>query len=129
VAWLNSLYDATESLAAVQDDAKDYEIKLNDMRTVIENTMETLFSYDSLYSHINGTFIEAKNQCTRIGLLRDETNETITDGKKLVDEARGLLVDAENNIQVSRDISICLKQFLTVIIMKDINTGEEKDNV
>lgn len=99
VAWLNSLYDVTEPLAAAQDNAKDYEIKLDDMRTVIESTMETLFSYDSLYNRINGTFVEAKNQCARIEMLHDETNGTITEGKKLVDEARGLLVDAENNIQ------------------------------
>lgn len=104
MAWLNSLYDATEPLAAAQDDAKDYEIKLNDIRTIIENTMETLFSYDNLYNHINGTSAEAKNQCVRIGMLRDETNETITEGKKLINEARDLLVNAENNIQVNRNI-------------------------
>lgn len=106
MAWLNSLHDATEPLAVAQNDAKNYEIKLNDMRTIIENTMETLFSYDSLYNHINGTFIEAKDQCARIEILRDETTETVTEGKKLVNEARDLLVDAENNIQVSRNIFI-----------------------
>jgi len=106
VAWLNSLHDATEPLAIAQNDAKNYEMKLNDMRTIIENTMETLFSYDSLYNHINGTFIEAKDQCAHIGILRDETNETITEGKKLVNEARDLLVDAENNIQVNKNIFI-----------------------
>lgn len=110
MAWLNSLYDVTEPLAAAQNDVKDYEIKLNDMRTVIENTMETLFNYDSLYNRINGTFVEAKNQCARIGMLRDETNETIAEGKKLVDEAQGLFVDAEFDIQVNRDIIVFLKQ-------------------
>ncbi|XP_036145001.1 laminin subunit alpha-1 isoform X3 [Monomorium pharaonis] len=99
VAWLNSLYDATEPLAATQDDVKDYEIKLDDMQMIMENTMETLFSYDSLYNHINGTFSETENQCAHIGMLRDKTNEAITEGKKLVDEAHGLFVDAENNIQ------------------------------
>lgn len=103
MAWLNSLYDATEPLADAQDDAKDYEIKLDDMRTVIENTMETLFSYDALYNHINGTFAETKNKCARIKVLRDETNETVTEGKRLIDEARGLLIDSENDIQVNRD--------------------------
>lgn len=106
MAWLNSLYDATEPLADAQDDAKDYEIKLDDMRTVLENTMETLFSYDGLYNHINGTFTETKNQCARIKMLHDETNETITEGKKLIDEAHGLFVFMENDIQVNRDIFI-----------------------
>lgn len=117
VAWLNSLYDATEPLAAAQDDVKDYEIKLDDMRMVMENTIETLFSYDSLYNRINGTFVEAKNQCARIEMLRDETNETITEGKKLVDEAHGLLVDAENNIQVNRYFNF-FKQLITVLIIR-----------
>ncbi|XP_072763928.1 laminin subunit alpha-1 isoform X2 [Anoplolepis gracilipes] len=103
VAWLNSLYDATEPLSVAQDDAKDYEIKLDDMRMVIENTMETLFSYDSLYNHINKTFIETKNQCARIETLNYGTNESISDGKKLIDEALGLLVDAGNNIQDQSD--------------------------
>lgn len=129
VAWLNSLYDATEPLAAVQDDVKDYEIKLDDIRMIMENTMETLFSYDSLYNGINGTFAEAKNYCTRIGMLHDETNETITEGKNLVDEAQGLLVDAESNIQVNRYFNFFLNQFLIVIIIRKINIDEETDDM
>lgn len=102
MAWLNSLYDATEPLSAAQDDTKDYEIKLDDMRTVVERTMETLFSYDGLYNHINKTHVETRNQCTRIQTLHEGTNESISDGKKLIDEALGLLLDAGNNIQVRR---------------------------
>lgn len=105
---MNSLHDVTEPLATAQDDAEEYAVKLNDMRTVIEDTMETLFSYDGLYNSINRTFIETKDQCARIGMLRDETNESIAEGEKLVDEARGLLVDAENNVQVRRLNWICL---------------------
>lgn len=76
--------------------------------------METLFNYDNLYNNINNTLVEAKNQCTRIEVLRDETNESITDGEKLVDEARGLLIDAENNIQVW-DIFISYKEYALLI--------------
>ncbi|XP_039307072.1 laminin subunit alpha-1 isoform X3 [Solenopsis invicta] len=119
VAWLNSLYDATEPLAAVQDDVKDYEIKLDDIRMIMENTMETLFSYDSLYNGINGTFAEAKNYCTRIGMLHDETNETITEGKNLVDEAQGLLVDAESNIQDLPDSRDKLMFWMEKLSMKE----------
>lgn len=126
MAWLNSLYDATEPLADAQDDAKDYEVKLDDMRTVLENTMETLFNYDGLYNHINGTFAETKNQCAHIKMLHDEMNETITEGKKLIDEARGLLIDTENDIQVNRDVfMIFFKQFITMIIMKSIPVKKE----
>ncbi|XP_077268130.1 wing blister isoform X1 [Temnothorax americanus] len=119
VAWLNSLHDATEPLAAAQDDAKDFEIKLDDMRTVIESTMETLFSYDSLYHRINGTFVETKNQCVRIGMLHDETNQTITEGQKLIDEAHGLLVDAGNNIQDLPDSRDKLTYWTEKLSMKE----------
>lgn len=100
MAWLNSLQDATEPLATAQDDAEDYIVKLNHMRTAIEGTMETLFTYDGLYNDINGTLVESKKQCAHIGMLRDKTNKSIADGEDLVDQARGFLVDAENDIQV-----------------------------
>lgn len=108
MAWLNSLQDATEPLAAAQDDAEEYTVKVNDMRTIIEDTVETLFNYDGLYNNINRTFVETKDQCVRIGMLRDETDELITEGNKLVDEARGLFVDTENNIQVWRFFCILI---------------------
>lgn len=101
VAWLNSLQDVTEPLAAAQDDVEDYTVKLNDVRTVVEDTMETLFSYDGLYNGINKTFVETKQQCARIGALHDETNKSIAEGEDLEDQARGFLVDAKNDIQVS----------------------------
>lgn len=102
VAWLNSLQDVTEPLAAAQDDAEDYAVKLKDVRTVVEDTMETLFTYDGLYNSMNRTFVEAKQQCARIDALRDETNKSIVEGEDLEDQARGFLVDAENDIQVSK---------------------------
>lgn len=64
--------------------------------------MESLFTYDGLYNKINRTFIDAKNQCDRIEALRDTTNKLINEGDKFVEKASGLLVDAENNIQVRR---------------------------
>lgn len=102
MAWLNSLDNVTEPLTAAQDEVEDYTVKLNDIRMVIENTMETLFNYDGLYNNINRTFIDMKNQCARIKMLRDETNNSVAEGRKLVDEARGLTVDTENNIQVCK---------------------------
>jgi len=100
VTWLNSLYDPTKPLAAIKDETEDYAAKLNDMRTVIKDTMETLFSYNNLYKSINETYIDVRNQCARIEMLRDKTNQSISEGKEFIDEARGLLIDAENNIQV-----------------------------
>jgi len=100
VTWLNSLYDPTKPLAAIKDEAEDYAAKLNDIRTVIKDTMETLFSYNNLYNRINETHIDVKNQCTRIEMLHNKTNQSIAEGKEFINEARGLLIDAENNIQV-----------------------------
>ncbi|KAL0132326.1 hypothetical protein PUN28_000249 [Cardiocondyla obscurior] len=119
VAWLNSLYDATEPLTIAQNDAKDFKIKLNDVRTIIENTMETLFSYDNLYNRINETYIEAKDQCARIETLRDGTNESITEGKNFVDESRGLLIDAENNMQDLPDLRDKLIYLTEKLSMKE----------
>lgn len=98
--WLNSLYDATEPLAIAQDDAEEYTMKLNDMRNVIEDTMETLFNYDKLYNNINQTYVQARNSCDEIYILQKEVNESITTGEKLTDETRGFIVDIQNNVQV-----------------------------
>lgn len=100
VTWLNSLYDPTEPLATAKNETEDYAAKLNDMRAIIRDTMETLFDYDGLYKRINETHIDTKNQCARIRMLHDKTNQSIAEGEDLIDEARGLLLDAKNNIQV-----------------------------
>ncbi|XP_043794597.1 laminin subunit alpha-2 isoform X1 [Apis laboriosa] len=99
IDWLNSLYDATEPLAIAQDDAEEYSIKLNDVRSIIEETMETLFTYDGLYNDINQTFSEAKNHCNEINALRNNINASIIEGEKLTNETRGFILDFQNNVQ------------------------------
>lgn len=103
IDWLNSLYDATEPLAIAQDDAEEYSIKLNDVRSIIEETMETLFTYDGLYNDINQTFSEAKNHCNEINALRNNINASIIEGGKLTNETRGFILDFQNNVQVRID--------------------------
>lgn len=98
--WLNSLYDATEPLAVAQDDAEEYSVKLNDMRNVIEDTMETLFTYDGLYNSINQTLAQARGHCNKINELRSEVNASVSEGEKLNEETRGFVIDMQNNIQV-----------------------------
>lgn len=100
IDWLNSLYDATEPLAIAQDDVEEYSIKLNDMRSIIEETMETLFTYDGLYNDINQTFLEAKNYCDEITVLHNNINASIIEGDKLTNETRGFILDFQNNVQV-----------------------------
>ncbi|KAG6795480.1 laminin subunit alpha-2 isoform X2 [Apis mellifera caucasica] len=99
IGWLNSLYDATEPLAIAQDDAEEYSIKLNDVRSIIEETMETLFTYDGLYNDINETFSKAKNHCDEINGLRNNVNSSIVEGEKLTNETRGFILDFQNNVQ------------------------------
>lgn len=103
IDWLNSLYDATEPLAIAQDDVEEYSIKLNDMRSIIEETMETLFTYDGLYNDINQTFLEAKNYCDEITVLHNNINASIIEGEKLTNETRGFILDFQNNVQVRVD--------------------------
>lgn len=98
--WLNSLYDATGPLAIAQNSAEEYSIKLTDMRNVIENTMETLFTYDGLYNNINQTYQEAKNYRSEIDMLRSTINVSLTEGEKLINETRSFIVDFQNNVQV-----------------------------
>ncbi|XP_043600424.1 laminin subunit alpha-1 isoform X4 [Bombus pyrosoma] len=97
--WLNSLYDATGPLAIAQNMAEEYSTKLTDMRNIIENTMETLFTYDGLYNNINQTYQEAKNYCSEIDMLRGTINASLTEGEKLINETRGFIVDFQNNVQ------------------------------
>lgn len=103
IDWSNSLYDATEPLAIAQDEAEEYSIKLNDVRSIIEETMETLFTYDGLYNDINQTFSEAKDYCNEINALRNNINSSIIEGEKLTNETRGFILDFQNNVQVGID--------------------------
>nr|XP_034195684.1 laminin subunit alpha-1 isoform X1 [Osmia lignaria] len=117
--WLNSLYDATEPLAIAQDDAEEYAVKLNDMRNIIEDTMETLYSYDTLYNNINQTLLEARNSCSEIDMLRSAVNESINEGEKLIDETRGFIIDLQINIQDLPELKNKLTYWFDKLNMKE----------
>ncbi|XP_076279706.1 wing blister isoform X1 [Lasioglossum baleicum] len=116
---LNSLYDATEPLAIAQDDVEEYSLKVSDMRTVIEGTMETLFTYDSLYNSINDTLGKARTHCIGINDARNEINESISDGEKLIDETRGFIIDINNNLQDIPELQNKLSYWYTNLSMKE----------
>nr|XP_012147088.1 PREDICTED: laminin subunit alpha-2 isoform X4 [Megachile rotundata]XP_012147089.1 PREDICTED: laminin subunit alpha-2 isoform X4 [Megachile rotundata] len=117
--WLNSLYDATEPLAMAQEEAENYSMKLNDTRSIIEQTMETLFTYDGLYNNINQTLLEARNHCGEIDMLRNEVNESINEGQKLTDETRGFIIDIQNNIQDLPELKNKLTYWFDKLNMKE----------
>ncbi|KAF3427281.1 LOW QUALITY PROTEIN: hypothetical protein E2986_11364, partial [Frieseomelitta varia] len=117
--WLNSLYDGTEPLTIAQDDAEEYSIKLTDMRNIIENTMETLFTYDGLYSNINQTFLEAKNHCNEINTLWNLINASVTEGEKLTNETHGFIIDFQNNVQDLPELRNKLTYWFDKLSMKE----------
>lgn len=97
---LNSLYHATEPLAIAQDDVEEYSVKLDDMRNIIEDTMETLYTYDGAYIKINETLSEARNNCNEIKMIHNTINTTLTEGEKLTNETQGFIIDFKNNALV-----------------------------
>ncbi|XP_053979211.1 laminin subunit alpha-1-like isoform X1 [Hylaeus volcanicus] len=117
--WLKSLYDATEPFAIAHDDAEEYSVKLTDMRNVIEDAMDTLFDYDSLYNNINQTFVESKNDCNEINALWKEVNESIITGKKMTDETQGFVVDIQNNVQDLPELQNKLNYWFDKLSMKE----------
>ncbi|XP_050482872.1 laminin subunit alpha-1 isoform X2 [Bombus huntii] len=117
--WLNSLYDATGPLATAQNNAEEYSIKLTDMRNIIENTMETLFTYDGLYNNINQTYQEAKNYCSEIDMLRSTINASLTEGEKLIDETRSFIVNFQNNVQDLPELRNKLTYWFDKLSMKE----------
>ncbi|XP_076668102.1 wing blister isoform X2 [Andrena cerasifolii] len=117
--WLNSLYDPTEPLAVAQDDAEEYSVKLNDMRNVIEDTMETLFTYDGLYNSINQTLAQARGHCNKINELRSEVNASVSEGEKLNEETRGFVIDMQNNIQDLPELQRKLTYWFDKLTMKE----------
>ena len=70
------------------------------MRNIIENTMETLFTYDGLYNSINQTFLEDKHHNNEINTLWNTINASVTEGEKLTNETHGFIIDFQNNVQV-----------------------------
>ncbi|XP_078049383.1 wing blister isoform X2 [Augochlora pura] len=116
---LNSLYDATVPLAIAQAGAEEYSLKVDDMRNVTEYTMETLFTYDGLYNNINDTFGKAKAVCIGINDMRNEINESISDGENLIDETRGLIIDIKNNLMDLPDLQNKLASWYEKLRMKE----------
>lgn len=100
VEWLNSLYNASGDIEKTKEAATKYSEKLDDFETKIEETMETFFTYDGLYSELNKSFEEANYNRNQIKNLNADIINSIDEGNNLVEEARGCLLDAQNNFEV-----------------------------
>ena len=97
---MNSLYDAGEDIQKLKTSATKYSEKLDDMELNIEETMETLFTYDGLYNELNRTLNEADYKSNQINDLRADIVNWIDENKSLVEKAKESLNDAQNNFQV-----------------------------
>ena len=67
--------------------------------------MEELYTYDGLYNDINMTYEEVEFQSEKVNFLKVEILESIDEGKKLNEEAKGFVVDSENNFQVRAELN------------------------
>ncbi|XP_043271259.1 laminin subunit alpha-1 [Venturia canescens] len=99
IEWLNSRFDATEPLENLTNKSENYSSRLDNLNTYVEDTTEALYSYDVLYNEINMTYEEADFRYGKVNLLNVEVLESINEGKKLNDEAKGFVVDSQNNFQ------------------------------
>ncbi|XP_015607311.1 laminin subunit alpha-1 [Cephus cinctus] len=119
IFWLNSQYDATEPLMKAKKDALNTSRKLHDLRTIIESTMETLFTYDGLYNEINNTLDDTNYQYSLIRGLKNEITETTDEGEKLIDEAEGFFIDSQNNFQDLPELRTKLLNWSEILNMKE----------
>ncbi|XP_023288824.1 laminin subunit alpha-2 [Orussus abietinus] len=99
IDWLNSRYDPRESLAKTKKIAEILSDKVKDLRTILEDTMETLFTYDGFYKEINRTLDDLKYHRNKITGLNYDILESINEGDKLINDARKSILDSEKNFQ------------------------------
>lgn len=89
-----------EPLEQCKEEANNISLKLNDMMKIMETTMETMFTYDTLYNEANSTYIILAYQQNDIENENSDIKRSIEEGKTLIDEAKGCILDSENNLQV-----------------------------
>ncbi|XP_066580920.1 laminin subunit alpha-1 [Prorops nasuta] len=116
---LQSLFQAIEPLTNAQEEAEDYNVKINDLRTLIEDTMEDLFTYDGFYNEINKTNAELQHKRGDIHICINQINESINDGNTKNEEAKGFVIDMENNVQDFPELKNQLEYSSQELTMKE----------
>ena len=89
-----------EPFANAKEQAHTYSIKLKDVMKNLESTMETAFTYDTLYNEINMTYDILSYQREEIDEMHSVIKASLDTGNTLVEEAKGCIIDSENNLQV-----------------------------
>ncbi|XP_014204068.2 laminin subunit alpha-1 [Copidosoma floridanum] len=119
IDWLDSLLALIEPLDSAKEKAHDFSVKMKDMMKIMENTMETMFSYDTLYNEINMTYEVLSYQQEEISDKSSEINGSLNKGQNLIVEAKGCVVDSENNIQDIPEIKNKLSEATTNLSTKE----------
>lgn len=94
------LLGSMEPLKTTKEEAHDYSTKLKDMMRLMENTMETMYTYDALYNEINMNYDILSYQREEIEERNSEIEGSLIQGQTLIDEAQSCILGSENNLQV-----------------------------
>ncbi|XP_048508975.1 laminin subunit alpha-1 [Athalia rosae] len=119
INWLSSIDNGENNVAEMKKYTNRYNEKVTDAKLIIENLMETLFTYDGLYGENEIGFNEAKNQYLHINAMHRETAQSIDESKTLVDEGKGFLIDSQNNFQDLPDLKSKLVNYTDLLTNKE----------
>lgn len=101
IVWVNTLFDATEPIAVAMTNVTEYNYKVDSLRTILENTMESLFTYEGFRNKINKTYEGITHRCSEISQLNADITKSMDKGSKMNEESIGFVIDSENNFLVS----------------------------
>lgn len=100
IEWLNSQLEIIQPLDKIKLKTAQYSRKLDELKLHIQNTMETLFTYDSLFNKINNTYGGVQYQSDNINIVNADTLGMIDEGIKLNEEAKSFIIGSNNNFEV-----------------------------
>lgn len=90
-----------EPLSVAKEEAHNFSLKLKDTWKNLETTMETMYSYDTLYNEVNMTYEMLSFHQKGISDMNFVIRESLDQGQTLIDAAKVCTADGENNLQVS----------------------------
>lgn len=106
--------DATKHFDYLKHNVTKYFKKIDDLNLKIDETMNNLFEYDNLFRAINKNYSIIKNQNDNTIIIDKDITELIDEGSKLNEEAKGFIVDSQNNFQV-------IQYFIFLFFLSDLS--------
>ena len=100
IDWFNKLLIFMEPVTQIKDDTHNFSLKLKDVMKNMETITENMYSYDTLYNEVNVSYDLFSYQQQGINEMHTAINDSLDQGVTLVDEAKGCIVDSENNLRV-----------------------------